>query len=121
MTASAPIANDGVDIAEDQNVTDTFFEDDSDLPCHAIVANMLGSNSASVAMTANGDLASTAMAESLGEGEGAGAGTSQAEGSESVFDSSDVGRGKRRKTQNRMYSSFWRHNDEDPSDAEDEN
>ena len=119
MTASAPIANDDGDIAEDQNVTDAFFEDDSDLPCDAIVANMLGSNSTSVAVTADGDLASTAMAESLGEGEGAGAGVGplQAKGS----DSSDVGRGKRRKTQNQMYSSFWRHNDEDPSDAEDEN
>ena len=115
MTASAPIANDDGDIAEDQNVTDAFFEDDSDLPCDAIVANMLGSNSTSVAVTAEGDLASTAMAESLGEGEGAG--PLQAKGS----DSSDVGRGKRRKTQNQMYLSFWRHNDEDPSDVEDKN
>jgi hypothetical protein len=125
--ASVPIANDDGNIIEDQENTDSPFEDDSDLSCNTIVANMHGSNSASVGVTADGSLVSTVMAESLREGDGdsAEARTSlsiEAEGSNRVVrDSSEVGRGKRKKTQNRMYESFWRHDDEDPSDAEDTN
>ena len=31
----------------------------------------------------------------------------------------ELGRGRRRKQPNRLYGAFWRHNDSDPSDAED--
>jgi hypothetical protein len=124
---SVPANNDG-EIAEDQNHADFLFEDDSDLSCDALVANMFGSNSTGVAVTDNGDLVSTAMADSLDESEGdMGAGASpsiEAEGNGPRVrdsESSDVGRGKRKRIQNRMYKSFWRHNDEDPSDAEDGN
>jgi len=84
---------------------------------------MHGSNSASVGVTADGSLISTVMAESLREGDGDGveACTSLSieaeESNQVVHDSSEVGRGKRKKTQNCMYESFWWHNDEDPSDA----
>jgi hypothetical protein len=127
MIASVPITNNDGDITEDQNIPDTFFDNDSDLPCDTIVANMLGSNLASIAMNANGDLVSTAMAESLDECEdadaGMGAGSShsiEVEGSNAaVRNSSNIGCGKRMKTKNCMYAEFWWHNDEDPSDAED--
>ena len=122
--ASTPANDDGA-AAEDENNADFLFEDDSDLPCDALVANMLGSNIARVTVTDNGDLVSTAMAESLREGtETVATPSTEAEGSGQRVSNpqpSDTGRGKRKRVQNRMYKSFWRHNDDDPSDAEDGN
>jgi hypothetical protein len=91
--------------------------------CDAIVVNMLRSDSANVAVVSNGDLASMAMAESLGEGLSASTPVStEAEGSGNEPGNSwDVGHGKKKRMQNCMYMSFWRHNNEDPSDAEDKN
>ena len=74
-----PVNNDSDRNAiEDKNNTNILFEDDSDLPCNAVVANMLRSNTARVMVTDNGDLVSTAMAKSLGEGA---MDTTEAEGS----------------------------------------
>src|ERR1700732_3449514 len=52
-------------IAENEDAADTLFEDDSDLPCDTIIANVLGFQPAGVKSTAAGDMVSTAAAESL--------------------------------------------------------
>jgi hypothetical protein len=111
-------------IAEDEDATDPLFEDDSDLPCDAVVANVLGSQPAGVRLTTSGDMTSTAAAELLKpyrtdmvsddvevEGKDVAA---------SVVELGTLGRGKRKRTANRLYDSksFWRHNDRDTSDQE---
>src|ERR1700679_3769314 len=52
-------------IAEDEDATDPLFEDDSDLPCDEVVANVLGSQPAGVRLTTFGDMTSTAAAALL--------------------------------------------------------
>jgi hypothetical protein len=113
-------------IAEDEDVTGPLFEDDSDLPCDVIVANVLGSQLAGVKLTTSGDMTSMAAAELL-----------ETYRTEMVSDDVEVegnhddasgaelglgilGRGKRKRTANRHYDSksFWQHNDADTSDQE---
>jgi hypothetical protein len=50
---------------EDDDILEPQFEDDSNLLCNVIVANVLGSESDGVEANINGDLVSTGMAESL--------------------------------------------------------
>jgi len=102
-------------VAEDEDTVDPLFEDDSDLLCEAIIANVTGSSPAGVASTSNGDMMSTAAAESLDDDEMEIPDDSSAETGEL-----DLGRGKRKRTANKLYNtkSFWRHNDDDTSDQE---
>ncbi|KIM72119.1 hypothetical protein PILCRDRAFT_829981 [Piloderma croceum F 1598] len=88
---------------EDEDTGEIPFEDDSDLPCEAIIAHVLGSDlGAGVISTPDGNLMSTVAAESLDRDE--------TEGS--------AGEGKVIPLQ---YDSFWRHNDRDALDCEDDN
>ena len=56
-------------IAEDEDTVNPLFKDNSDLPCEAIIANITSSSPANVASTSNGDMMSTAAAESLDDNE----------------------------------------------------
>jgi hypothetical protein len=111
-TATSISVNETPDSEEEgDNFIDVPFEDDSDLPCGTIIAKVHGSELNSAKATADGDLVSTAMAESLDD-------------SRLEFESADsdnaeeLGRGKRKRTENKLYQSFWRHNDGDASDDE---
>jgi hypothetical protein len=105
---------------EDEDTGEIPFEDDSDLPCEAIIAHVLGSDlGAGVVSTPDGNLMSTAAAESLDRDETEG---SAGEGKViPPINHNDLGRGKRKITKNKLYDSFWRHNDRDASDCEDDN
>jgi len=78
------------------------FEDDSNLLCGTIIAEVHGSELNSAKVTTDGDLVSTAMVESLNN-------------SRLEFESADsdnaeeLGHGKRKSTENKLYQSFWRH------------
>lgn len=104
----------GETIVEDDEMTEPLFEDDSDLPCEMIVASVLGSSPAGVVSTSNGDMISTATAELIDNTEmempnhdcDAGVGVG------------DLGCGKQKRTNNKLYDSFWRHNNNDGSDQE---
>jgi hypothetical protein len=110
----ADISN--VDMPEDEDDGEVLFEDDSDIPCEAIIACVIGSKPrAGVSSTPDGNLMSTAAAESLDKDETEGD-TSEV----ALAAKHDLGRGKRKITKNRQYGLFWRHNDEDPSDCEEE-
>ena len=52
-------------IAEDEDAANPLFEDDSDLPCDMIIANVLGFQPMGVKLTTAGDMVSTVVAESL--------------------------------------------------------
>jgi hypothetical protein len=108
-------------ITEDDDDTNPLFEDDSDLSCGVIVANVLGSQSAGVKLTTSGDMISTAAAESL-EMYRTEIVSDDAEGKGDVASVVDLelGRGKRKRTANKFYDSksFWQHNDADTSDQE---
>jgi hypothetical protein len=106
-----------VDIANEQMPGDednieTLFEDNSDLPCEAIVARVIGSKSrASVIATPDGSLMSVAAAESLDRDETDG-------DNKDPEDNNGLRHGKRKITKNKQYASFWCHNDDDASDCE---
>ena len=110
-------------ITEDEDATDPLFEDDSDLPCDVIVTNVLGSQPAGVKLTTSGDMTSTATAELLKTYDmkmiSDGVEVMGKDGA-SVVELGTLGRGKRKRTANRLYDSksFWRHNDADTSDQE---
>jgi hypothetical protein len=104
----------GETIVKDDETTELLFEDDSDLPCEMIVASVLRSGPAGVVSTSNGDMVSTAAAKSIDNTEmempnhdrDAGVGVG------------DLGRGKWKRTNNKLYDSFWQHNNNDGSDQE---
>lgn len=102
-------------VAEDEETADLpLFEDDSDLPCQSIVSEVVGAHAAGVVFNKDGDMASAAAAEALEREE-----TTEAQGANDGVNG--LGRGKRRKTGNKLYQSgFWRHRDEDASDDEGE-
>ena len=90
-------------ITEDDKTMEPIFEDDSDLPCEVIIAEVLGSNTRGVTSTAIGIMVSTAAAESLDEN------TMEAEklfaepeGDEMVGanNPTELGRGKRKRITN---------------------
>jgi hypothetical protein len=106
---------------EDEDTGEIPFEDDSDLPCEAIIAHVLGSDlGAGVISTPDGNLMSTVAAESLDRDETEG---SAGEGKViPPINHNDLGCGKRKITKNKLqYDSFWRHNDRDALDCEDDN
>ena len=98
---------------ESDDFADPLFEDDSDLPCDVIIANIFGSELGDVEATVDGDLVSTVMAESL-DNEPA---SVDVDSVNNMDDGQKLGRGKRKRTENKLYKSFWRH-DEDASDEE---
>jgi hypothetical protein len=87
-----------VDMPEDEDDGEVLFEDDSDIPCKVIIACVIGSKPrAGVISTPDGNLMSTAAAESLDKDE--------TEGDTSEVASAakhDLGRGKRKITKNRQ-------------------
>jgi hypothetical protein len=104
----------GETVVEDDDMTEPLFEDDSDLPCEMIVASVLGSGPAGVVSTSNGDMVSTAAAKSIDNTE------MEMPNHDCDVDVGvgDLGRGKRKRTNNKLYDSFWQHNDNDGSDQE---
>ena len=98
----------------DGNEDEMPFEDDSDLPCEAVIASVGGKKPAGVEVDVSGALASSVLAEPI-DATAEELGTVEAELSEA-----DNGRGKRKRTQNKLYSSdtFWRHHDNQASDKE---
>ena len=107
------IANE--DMPEDEDDIEPLFEDDSDLPCETIVARVIGSKSrASVVATPDGSLVSTGAAEPLDKDE------IEVDTEEIPTGNNDLGRGKSKITKNNHYASFWRHNDDEASDCEEE-
>jgi hypothetical protein len=107
-------------ITEDDETTEPIFEDDSNLPCEVIIAEVLGSKTRGVASTTTGEMVSTAAAESLDENDMEA--EKEPEGDEMVGadNPTELGRGKRKRITNRLYNpkSFWRHNDNEASDNE---
>jgi hypothetical protein len=100
---------------DDQNVIS--FEDDSDLPCKAVIASVLGRPlPMKLASTAHGDLVSAAQAESLEDSST----STSASIKEARKEPEELGVGKRKRRANVMYNSkqFWRHMDGDQSDDE---
>lgn len=98
---------------ENDDFADPLFEDDSNLPCDVIIANVLGSKLGSVEATVDGDLVSTVMAESLDNEVSVGVDSVNND----TDDGQELGRGKRKRMENKLYKSFWRH-DEEASDEE---
>jgi hypothetical protein len=90
-------------LAEDEENADPVFDDDSDLPCEAIINGVLGSSTRGVTSTATGNMVSTAAAESMNDGA---TGTSLDE--EEGGNVAGLGRGKRKRTENRLYNSKLR-------------
>jgi hypothetical protein len=119
---------DAVDMAdgnmpEDEDISEVPFEDDSDLPCEVIIARVLGSDlGPDVTSMPDGNLMSTAAAESLDRDETKGLSDVGEGNAIPPIDSerNNLGRGKRKITKNKLYDSFWRHNDRDASDCEDD-
>lgn len=114
MAASAPEpTNTEKTFVEDNAAEDTFFDDDSNLPCTTIITHVVTSNLPEhVASTADGCLVSTAEAESLKDI------TEPSADSGATFEAEELGPGKRKRRPNTMYKSsmFWRHHDnEDPN------
>jgi hypothetical protein len=105
---------------EDNQPDDTHFEDvvadDSELPMSILIAAMTGSElPENVGVGESGGLVSLAEAEDIDiEQENASAEADQPNLDER-HEPKEEGRGKRRKTANKYYSSvaFWRHNDKD--------
>jgi hypothetical protein len=96
---------------ESDDFADPLFEDDSDLLCNVIIANVFRSELGDVEATVDGDLVSTVMAESLDN-------EPVSVDVDSVTNNGqELGHGKRKRTENKLYMSFWRH-DEDASDEE---
>jgi hypothetical protein len=95
----------------DEEEEEVPFEDNSDLPCEAVIAFVGGKNPAGVKEDASGALASSALAESIDATE---------EELGTVIAEADHGRGKRKQTQNKLYSLdvFWHHHDNQASDEE---
>jgi hypothetical protein len=113
-TATSISMNETPDLEEEGDNfidSDVPFEDDSDLSCRTIIAEVHGSELNSAKATADGDLVSMAMAESLDDSR------LEFESTDSD-DAEELGRGKRKQTENKLYQSFWRHNDGDASDDE---
>jgi hypothetical protein len=110
-TEAADTTND--DVPEDEDISEPLFEDDSDLPCDVIIARVHGSIPTGTTSTPDGNLVSTAVAESLDAGDETESLGIAGESSENA-----LGRGKRKVTKNKLYHSFWRHNDGDASDCE---
>ena len=98
---------------ESDDFADPLFEDDSDLPCDVIIANVFGSELGDVEATVDGDLVSTVMAESL-DNEPV---SVDVDSVNNMDHDQELGRGKRKRMENKLYKSFWRH-DEDDSDEE---
>jgi len=100
---------------ESDDYIDPPFEDDSDLSCDIIIAKVFGSGIDRVEATIDGDLVSTAMAESLDN-------EPELVDGNAINNASDdqLERGKRKRKENKLYNrkSFWRHDDEDASDEE---
>jgi hypothetical protein len=95
--------------AEDDENIAPFFEDDSDLACNKVISSVLEACPEGVGMSAaNGDFVSTRAAESIDNDEVTNRQQQETE----------LGRGKRKKQSNKLYSSFWRHNDNAASDNE---
>jgi hypothetical protein len=107
-----PVANAQPVVEDDPEADNTRFEDDSSLPCTAVIQHVVnGTQAVGVVVTEEGDLVSGAAGEGLAvgaAGEGVVDGREQ-EGTERL------GRGMRRKMPNTLYSGkvFWRHFDGD--------
>jgi hypothetical protein len=110
----------GEDVAEDEVDGAAVFEDDSDIPCEAIIANALGTSSVGVKLTATGDIMSVAAAKSLEASEDSSSVGMTINNPVPSVDGSDLGDGKRKRMQNTLYNSkaFWQHNDNNASDDE---
>jgi hypothetical protein len=93
-------------IAEDEENTDPFFEDDSDLPCDVIISTVLGTNPVGITLNATSNVVSAAAAESLDN--------------DKAGETAEMGHGKQKRTSNKLYSTnaFWWHHDNDRSDEE---
>jgi hypothetical protein len=114
-------------LLEDSQTNDTHIEDvvadDSELPMPILIAAMTGGElPENVGVRENGGLVSFAEAEDIDiepESEIASVDADSADSRPNLDDSepglNEKGRGKRRKTANKYYSSvaFWQHNDED--------
>jgi hypothetical protein len=102
---------------DDPNIISTAdFEDDSNLPCKAVIASVLMKPlPLGVVSTAHG-LVSAAEAEVLDEGSS----NSPVSNEEKWAEPEERGVGKRKRRANVMYNSknFWRHMDGDKSDDE---
>jgi hypothetical protein len=91
----------------------TEFDDDSDLPCGAIIASVTGlQHSVDITRSADGDLLSSAQTEFL-DGQMAEALSLGVTGSVGEHGVEELGVGKRKRRGNTLYQSavFWRHED----------
>jgi hypothetical protein len=108
-------------IAEDEENTDPFFEDDSDLPCDAIISTVLGTDPVGVTLNATSDVVSAAAAESLDNNKiDEMLPNEVTENNNKAGETAEMGHGKRKRTSNKLYSTnaFWWHHDNDRSDEE---
>jgi hypothetical protein len=120
-SAAGLIIADEDNVAEDEENTDPFFEDDSDLPCDAIISTVLGTHPVGVTLNATGDVVSAAAAESLDNDKIDELLPNEVtENNDKAGETAEMGRGKRKRTSNKLYSTnaFWRHHDNDGSDEE---
>jgi hypothetical protein len=112
----APTNTDNTYAEDDGDEPDTGFEDDSDLPCEAVMVHIVNSILPDrVAATTDGDLVSTAEAESMENVE-----ESESDKLDDLPVVEELGPGKRKRRANTLYeaSTFWRHHDEEASDEE---
>jgi hypothetical protein len=108
-------------VAEDEENTDPFFEDNSDLPCDVIILTVLGTNPVGVTLNATGDVVSAAAAESLDNDKiDEMLPNEVAENNDKASEIAEMGHRKQKRTSNKLYSknAFWWHHDNDRSDEE---
>jgi hypothetical protein len=110
----------GEDVAEDEVDGAAVFEDDSDIPCEAIIANTLRTSLVGIKLTATGNIVSAAAAESLEASEDSSSVGIMINNPVPSVDGSNLRHGKRKHMWNTLYNSkaFWRHNDNNVSDDE---
>lgn len=119
-SAAGLIIADEDNVAEDEENTDPFFEDDSDLPCDAIISTVLGTNPVGVTLNATGDVVSAAAAESLDNDKIDEMLPNEVAENNKAGETAEMGRGKRKRTSNKLYSTnaFWQHHNNIGSDEE---
>ncbi|KAG0701718.1 hypothetical protein DFH29DRAFT_1000029 [Suillus ampliporus] len=103
------VSMDTTKIEDETHQEEPNFDDDSDLPCTAIVADVLGQNAPSgIAVDADGKLTSTVEAEKLMFEVLPAVGVSSIDDE----DGEELGHGRRKRKPNTLYAhSFWRHDD----------
>jgi hypothetical protein len=92
-------------IAEDEENTDLFFEDDSDLPCDAIISTVLRTNPVGITLNATGNVVSAAAAESLDNGKiDEMLPNEVTENNDKASETTEMGCRKRKRTSHKLYS-----------------